>query len=68
MVPILTQRVWNVMQEVIIPAGWNVMPPEPPLDLLHEVPVAVAPPPQDFVENEPTFFLPRKIEEWLNNI
>ncbi|KAF5817997.1 hypothetical protein HanXRQr2_Chr02g0059641 [Helianthus annuus] len=68
MVPIVAQRGWNVMPEVIIPAGWNVMPPEPPLDILHGVTVAVGPPPQDIVENEPAFFLPREKEEWLNVI
>ncbi|MFS7904585.1 hypothetical protein Hanom_Chr01g00037841 [Helianthus anomalus] len=68
MVPIVTQGGWNVMPEIIIPARWNVIPPEPPLDILHEVTVAVAPPPQDIVEDEPAFFLPREIEEWLNDI
>ncbi|MFS7951428.1 hypothetical protein Hanom_Chr07g00595061 [Helianthus anomalus] len=53
MVPIVTQVGWNVMPEIIIPAEWNVMPPEPPLNIVHGVHVAVAPPPQDIVENEP---------------
>ncbi|MFS8021769.1 hypothetical protein Hanom_Chr16g01431311 [Helianthus anomalus] len=60
MVPIVTQGGWNVMSEIIIPAEWNAMPPEPPLNILHGVPVAVAPPPQD---NDLAFFLPREIEE-----
>ncbi|MFS7980843.1 hypothetical protein Hanom_Chr10g00943951 [Helianthus anomalus] len=44
MVPIVARREWNVVPEVIIPAEWYVMPPEPPLDILHGVPVAAAPP------------------------
>ncbi|MFS7912553.1 hypothetical protein Hanom_Chr02g00131281 [Helianthus anomalus] len=51
------------MSEVIIPAGWNVVPPEPPRDILHGVRVAVVPTLQDIVKNEPAFFLPREIEE-----
>ncbi|MFS7956038.1 hypothetical protein Hanom_Chr07g00649851 [Helianthus anomalus] len=66
-VNLLHQRV-DVVSKVIIPAEWYVMPQEPPLDILHGVPVAVAPPPRDIVENEPAFFLPREIEEWLNDI
>ncbi|MFS8002381.1 hypothetical protein Hanom_Chr13g01201431 [Helianthus anomalus] len=68
MVPIVTQGGCNVMPEIVIPARWNAIPLEPPLDILHGVPVAVTPPTQDIVENEPAFFLPRKIEEWLNDI
>ncbi|MFS7946507.1 hypothetical protein Hanom_Chr06g00537071 [Helianthus anomalus] len=39
MVPIIAQRGWNVIPKVIIPARWNIMPTEPPLDVLHGVPV-----------------------------
>ncbi|MFS8010404.1 hypothetical protein Hanom_Chr14g01296641 [Helianthus anomalus] len=68
MVQIVMQGDWNVMPEIIIPTGWDVLPPKPPLAVLYGVPVAVAPLPQYIVENEPVFFLPREIEEWLNDI
>ncbi|MFS7983397.1 hypothetical protein Hanom_Chr11g00974041 [Helianthus anomalus] len=64
LVPIITQRAWNVVPEVIIPAEWYAMHPGPPRDILQGVSVGATPsPPQD--ENEATFFLPREIEEWL---
>ncbi|MFS7995407.1 hypothetical protein Hanom_Chr12g01117551 [Helianthus anomalus] len=68
MEPIFTQEDWNLAQEVVNPTGWDDLPPEPPLDALYEVLVDVAPTPQEVVDNEPVFLLPREIEEWLNDI
>ncbi|MFS7952227.1 hypothetical protein Hanom_Chr07g00604481 [Helianthus anomalus] len=68
LVPIITQREWNVVPEDIITAEWYIMHTEPPRDILYGVPVSVAPPPQDVVENVFAFFLPREIEKWLNDI
>ncbi|MFS8034254.1 hypothetical protein Hanom_Chr17g01579021 [Helianthus anomalus] len=67
-VPIIPQGGWNLAKEIIIPTGWDDLPPEPPLAVLNRFPVAAAPPPQDVVDNEPTFFPPRGIDEWLNDI
>ena len=63
LVPIITQRAWNVVPEVIIPAEWYAMHQEPPQRVVQGVPVNV--PPQATEENEAAFFLPREIEEWL---
>ncbi|MFS7912082.1 hypothetical protein Hanom_Chr02g00125671 [Helianthus anomalus] len=68
MEPIFPQEDWNLSQEVVNPTGWDDIPLEPPLDALHEVPMNVAPPPQEVVDNEPVFLLPREIEEWLNDV
>ncbi|MFS7906216.1 hypothetical protein Hanom_Chr01g00056691 [Helianthus anomalus] len=65
LVPVITQRAWNVVLEVIIPAEWYTVHPRPPHDILQGTPVGAAPPPRDVEENEASFFLPSEIEEWL---
>ncbi|KAJ0599582.1 hypothetical protein HanIR_Chr03g0106511 [Helianthus annuus] len=65
LVPVITQTAWNMVPEVIIPAEWYAMHPEPPQSVVQGVPVSVPPPPQVAEENESAFFLPREIEEWL---
>ncbi|KAJ0590758.1 hypothetical protein HanIR_Chr04g0201021 [Helianthus annuus] len=62
LVPIITQRAWNVVPEVIIPTEWYTIHPEPPQDIVQGVPVGVPPPLQDVEENEAAFFLPKEIE------
>ena len=66
MEPILPQEDWNLALGVNNPTGWDDIPAEPPLEDLQEVPVEVAPPQTD--ANEPSFLLPREIEEWLADI
>ena len=63
LVPVITQRAWNVVPEVIIPAEWHTMHQVPQQRVVQGVPVNV--PPQAAEENEAAFFLPREIEEWL---
>ncbi|MFS7893585.1 hypothetical protein Hanom_Chr00s000988g01671051 [Helianthus anomalus] len=67
MEPIFPQDDWNLAQEVINPTGWDDIPAEPPFDNLQGVPVEVTPL-QNEDANEPTFILPREIEEWLNDV
>ncbi|KAJ0590434.1 hypothetical protein HanIR_Chr04g0197371 [Helianthus annuus] len=63
LVPVITQRAWNVVPEVIIPAEWHAMHQVPQPRVVQGIPVSV--PPRDTEENEATFYLPREIEEWL---
>ena len=65
LVPIITQRAWNVVPEVVIPAEWYAMHQELPRRVVQGVPVNVPPQPPVAEENEAAFFLPREIEEWL---
>ncbi|MFS7932889.1 hypothetical protein Hanom_Chr04g00373231 [Helianthus anomalus] len=58
MEPIFPQEDWNIEQEIIISTKWDDLPPECPLNALHEVPVVVATPPQNVVDDEPILFLP----------
>ncbi|MFS7967709.1 hypothetical protein Hanom_Chr09g00788971 [Helianthus anomalus] len=67
MEPIFPQKGWNLAQEVVNLTGWDDLPPEPPLDALHEVPVVVAPPAYENTKDEPFLFLTREIEEILND-
>ncbi|KAJ0835175.1 hypothetical protein HanRHA438_Chr16g0752131 [Helianthus annuus] len=66
MEPVLPQEDWNLALGVNNPTGWDDIPAEPPLENLQEVSVEVAPPQTD--ANEPSFLLPREIEEWLADI
>ena len=43
LVPIITQRAWNVVPEVIIPAEWYAMHQEPPQRVVQGVLVNVPP-------------------------
>ncbi|MFS7931583.1 hypothetical protein Hanom_Chr04g00357671 [Helianthus anomalus] len=55
MEPIFPQEDWILAQEVVNPTGWDDLPPEPPLDVLHEVPVVVAPPLMKIRKMVPSF-------------
>ena len=66
MEPVLPQEDWNLALGVNNPTGWGDIPVEPPLENLQEVQVEVAPPQTN--ANEPSFLLPREIEEWLADI
>ncbi|MFS7985212.1 hypothetical protein Hanom_Chr11g00995861 [Helianthus anomalus] len=69
MEPIWPQEDWNLANEVIQPTGWDDEIPEPPLlNIAFEVPVNPAPLPQEEVDEEPFIFLPREIEEMLNDL
>ncbi|MFS8016523.1 hypothetical protein Hanom_Chr15g01369641 [Helianthus anomalus] len=41
------QEDWNVSNEVIHPTGWDVEIPEPLIKVAFEVPINLAPPPQE---------------------
>ena len=66
MEPVLPQEDWNLAFGVNNPTGWDDIPAEPPLKDPQEVPVEVTPPQTN--ANEPSFLLPREIEEWLADI
>ncbi|KAJ0845558.1 hypothetical protein HanRHA438_Chr15g0715051 [Helianthus annuus] len=66
MEPVLPQEDWNLAPEVNNPTGWDDIPAEPPLEHLQEIPVEVETPQTN--ANEPSFLLPREIEEWLTDI
>ncbi|MFS7902706.1 hypothetical protein Hanom_Chr01g00014341 [Helianthus anomalus] len=68
MEPIFPQKDWNLSNEVINPTGWDEIPPEPPINDAFEVPINPAPLPQEEVDEEPFIFLPREIEEMLNDL
>ncbi|MFS8033198.1 hypothetical protein Hanom_Chr17g01566681 [Helianthus anomalus] len=68
MEPIWLQEDWNLTNEVIQPTRWEYEIPEPPhLKIAFEVPVNPALP-QEEIEEEPYIFLPREIEEMLNDL
>ncbi|MFS7893875.1 hypothetical protein Hanom_Chr11g00997771 [Helianthus anomalus] len=52
MEPIFPQEDWNLAQEVVNPTGWGDLL-QPPQNNLHEVPVTVAPPPQNVLDDKP---------------
>ncbi|MFS7971119.1 hypothetical protein Hanom_Chr09g00828971 [Helianthus anomalus] len=62
------QEVWNLANEVIHPTGWDVKIPKPPINVTFEVPTSPAPLPQEEVDKETFVFLPREIEEMLNDL
>ncbi|MFS7890293.1 hypothetical protein Hanom_Chr00s000026g01617011 [Helianthus anomalus] len=66
--PILRQDDWNLAHEVINLTGWDEIPTEPPIGAFYEVPVAAAPLPQEDIDDESFIFLPREIEEMLNDL
>ncbi|MFS8034059.1 hypothetical protein Hanom_Chr17g01576741 [Helianthus anomalus] len=66
MEPVLPQDDWNIAHEVINRTGWDKIPPEPPINAYFEVLVNPAPLPQEEVDDGPFIFLPREIEETLN--
>ncbi|MFS7943154.1 hypothetical protein Hanom_Chr06g00496961 [Helianthus anomalus] len=66
--PTWPQEDWNLANEVIQPTGWDEMPLEPPINATFEVPINLAPLPQEEVDEEPFIFPPREIEEMLNNL
>ncbi|MFS7970244.1 hypothetical protein Hanom_Chr09g00818751 [Helianthus anomalus] len=69
MEPIWPQEDWNLANEVIHPTGWeNKIPEPPPLNFAFEVSINPAIVPQEEVDEEPFIFLPREVEEMLNDL
>ncbi|MFS7988986.1 hypothetical protein Hanom_Chr11g01041401 [Helianthus anomalus] len=68
MVPIFPQEDWNLANEIIQPTGWDVEILEPPpIDANFEVPINPTPA-QSEAEEDPFIFLPRGIDEMLNDL
>ncbi|MFS7919342.1 hypothetical protein Hanom_Chr03g00211611 [Helianthus anomalus] len=67
--PIWPQKDWNLANEVIQPTGRDVeIPGPPPINVAFEVLINPVPLPQEEVDEEPSIFLPREIEEMLNDL
>ena len=66
MEPVLPQQDWNLALGINNPTGWGDIPAEPPMEIPQEVPAEVETPQTN--ANEPSFLLPREVEEWLADI
>ena len=63
MEPVLPQQDWNLALGVNNPTGWEDFPAEPPMEHPQEIPAEIETPQTN--ANEPSFLLPREVEEWL---